>query len=146
MLGRATSTPKLESGTGASKSTYPERKEQSMDWLHPHSSDKVLATSSKLELRLGFGISVNKFWTTWTTHWISLMIKTKNPTDARTSHLDPKIKSGTGVRNRYPPERTGRNNRWIDSILNHMIKTVKSHKNLTTSRLILNSCIPILDN
>ena len=90
MLQRATSTPKIGSGTGRLELDIPqkERKEHSTDRLHPHSCDKDLATSSYLELRVGFGIPVNQFWITWTTQRTTPMLQRATSS--------PKIGSGTG--------------------------------------------------
>ena len=90
MLQRATSTPKIEFGTGHFELDIRQkgRKEHSADRLHPHLSDKDLAIHPNLELRGGFGIPVNQFWTTFTSQRTTPMIQWATS--------NPKIEFGTG--------------------------------------------------
>ena len=70
MLQQATSTSsKLDLERAASKSTTSrkDRKEHSLDRLHPHSSDKNWRPHPNLELSRRIRIPVNQFWTTWIT-------------------------------------------------------------------------------
>ena len=90
MLQRVTSTPKIAIITVRFELDIPRinKKEHStIDsmLIHPN---KDLTTHPNLERRVGFGIPVNQYWTTWTTPRTTPMLQRATST--------PKIGSGTG--------------------------------------------------
>ena len=116
--------PKLDLERATSNSTSPrkDRTEHSLDRLHPHSTDKNLATSSKPRTLTTDSNFVKLFWNTWTT-------PRSTPKLQLATRL-PKIGPGRPNRNRHPQVRTDKITRWIKSILTHPIKTWQSHHKL----------------
>ena len=76
----------------------------------------------KLELRVGFGIHVNQFWTTWTTTRTTPMLQRDSST--------LKIWSGMGHFDLESPWKTLRYTRLLNPILTHPINTWQNHPNL----------------
>ena len=99
------------------------QEKKSTDILYLNQPMKNWQPHLNIEIRDGFGIPVNLFWTTWTTPRTNSMLQ-------RAIATFHKVCLERATSNSNTPRKDMKNNRRIESILTHPIKTWQPHPNI----------------